>query len=299
MSVLILTKPVQHEIETIRLFESFENKNIRADVCQFHLFDIVVNHGIFYNGKPFEMPDAVLVRMGAGITRKELAVVRYFELAGIPCYNTSQSINLVQDKFQTSALLNRAGIAVPSTMLARYPIPNDLVSENIKFPCVVKVIVGSYGEGIYKCNTAQEYKNIIELIDAVGDDKTLLVQEYLGDQPGEDLRVIVVGGKVIGAMKRIAPVGDFRANITIGGKGEVHEVTPEIEEIALNAARILGLDIAGIDLLFDHRGFRVCEANSNPGFNGFNQFCNTQVEHAISEFIINKIYSQGTPNEIR
>jgi RimK family alpha-L-glutamate ligase len=111
------------------------------------------------------------------------------------------------------------------------------------------------------------------------------VQEYLGAHPGEDLRVLVVGGKVIGAMKRTAPEGDFRANITNGGTGSNYEVTPEIEYIARETAKVLGLDIAGIDLLFDPRGFRVCEANSNPGFKGFEEYCGKDVADAITEYI--------------
>jgi RimK family alpha-L-glutamate ligase len=106
---------------------------------------------------------------------------------------------------------------------------------------------------------------------------------------GEDLRVLVIGGKVIGAMKRSAPAGDFRANITNGGRGELFEVTDEIEFIARETAKTLGLDIAGVDLLFDQRGFRVCEANSNPGFSGFEKYCDTDVADSITEYIKFKI----------
>jgi gamma-F420-2:alpha-L-glutamate ligase len=101
--------------------------------------------------------------------------------------------------------------------------------------------------------------------------------------------VLIVGGKVLGAMKRTAPSGDFRANITNGGTGEAYPVTPEIAEIALNAANVLKLDIAGIDLLFDSKGFHVCEANSNPGFSGFEKYCNTDVAGAIVSFIESKL----------
>jgi len=99
------------------------------------------------------------------------------------------------------------------------------------------------------------------------------------------LRVLVIGGKVVGAMKRTAPEGDFRANISSGGTGEVFPITDEIEYIAREAAKVLGLDIAGIDLLFDHRGFRVCEANSNPGFHGFEKYCDLDVADIITEYI--------------
>ena len=289
MTVLILTKSKKDEYETTNLLNSFENRNIKAQVCQFNSFDIVINDNIYYNGEPFELPKIVLPRLGAGITRAELAVIRYFELAGITCVNSSNSVDIVRDKFQTGEMLSAAGIPVPTTMLAKSPLTNTLVADIINFPCVVKVVVGSFGEGVYLCESTKEYKRIIEFIDDLGNDKSLIVQEYLGFKPGEDLRVFVVGNKVLGAMKRSAPSGDFRANITKGGVGEAYPVTPEIEEIALKTANMLGLDIAGIDLLFDPRGFRVCEANSNPGFIGFDQYCHVKVADSIADFIVDKL----------
>lgn len=285
MSVIILTKPDKHDFETNKLIEEFENRQIQVRVCQFKHFDVIINKGIFYKGENIDLPMVVLVRLGAGITRKELAVIRYFELAGIKCFNSRHSINLVQDKLHTSEILSQSGIAVPTTMVVKFPIKNDLVQQHIGFPCIVKVVVGSFGEGVYLCQSELEYHRIIEFTDALSTDKTLIVQEYLGDNPGTDLRVFVVGGKVIGAMKRTAPVGDFRANITIGGSGEAYPVNTAIEDIALSTAKILGLDIAGIDLLFDKRGFHVCEANSNPGFSGFNQYCGVNIQEHIVDFI--------------
>jgi RimK family alpha-L-glutamate ligase len=260
-----------------------------VSVRQFNNFDIVINQPIRYNGEDFPMPDLVLVRLGAGISSVELAVIRYFELHGIPCINSSTSINTVQNKFHTSQILSQANIAVPTTMLVHFPITNDLIATHIGFPCVIKVLVGSFGEGVYLCHSETEYKKLIEFLKNLDNDKKLLVQEFINDQPGEDLRVIVVGNKVIGAMKRTAPPNDFRANITIGGTGESFPVTAEIESIALATAQALGLEIAGIDLLFDKRGFRVCEANSNPGFNGFDHYCNTDVASEIVSYVIKRL----------
>jgi len=289
MTVLILTKQKDSDYETTKLLNSFIEKNISVKICYFNRFDIVINHGIFYDGERIDNPKIVLVRLGAGITRAELSVIRFFELIQIPCYNTSDSINLVQDKFQTSEILAAVNIAVPHTMVVKTPVRNNIVKDTIGFPCVLKVNVGSFGEGVYLCHSEQEFLNLIEFVDAIHNEKTLIAQEYLSDKPGMDLRVFVVGDKVIGAMKRIAPKGDFRANITHGGTGEEFKVSKEIEEIALKTAKVLGLTIAGIDLLFDARGFRVCEANSNPGFIGFDKYCNTDIANEITSFIISKI----------
>jgi len=289
MTVLVLTKLDRNEYESNRLIESFRSKGIAARMCHPDDFDIIVNRdiqkGIKYNGEDMKLPKLVLVRLGAGILPFQLAVVRHFEQAGVPCINGSDAIETVKDKLRTSQILSRAGIAIPNTMMVRFPIVDHLVADNIGFPCVVKVVTGSYGEGVYLCEKKRDYKKLMEFIDNLGNKKTMIVQEYLGDHPGEDLRVLVVGGKVLGAMKRTAPEGDFRANITNGGTGQNYPVTKEIEQIALETARALGLNIAGIDLLFDKRGFRVCEANSNPGFAGFETYCGVDVADLITEYV--------------
>jgi len=269
--------------------ESFAAKGIQARMCHPDDFDIIVDRdihkGIKYKGEDLELPKLVLVRIGAGILPFQLAVIRHFEQAGIPCINGSLPIEIVKDKLRSSQILSRAGLAIPNTMMVRMPIDDGLVEKNIGFPCVVKVVTGSYGEGVYLCEKKRDYKKLMEFIDNIGNKKTMIVQEYLNERVGEDLRVLVIGGKVVGAMKRTAPEGDFRANITAGGTGENFPLTEEIEYLARETARALNLDIAGIDLLFDPRGFRVCEANSNPGFLGFEKYCGIDVADILTEYI--------------
>jgi glutathione synthase/RimK-type ligase-like ATP-grasp enzyme len=263
-------------------------------MCHPDDFDIIVDRdihkGIKYKGKDMELPKLVLVRLGAGILPFQLAVVRHFEQAGVPCINGSLPIEIVKDKLRTSQILSRAGIAIPNTMMVRMPIDDGLVETNIGFPCVVKVVTGSYGEGVYLCEKKRDYKKLMEFIDNLGNKKTMIVQKYMGERVGEDLRVLVIGGKVLGAMKRSAPEGDFRANITNGGTGENFPLTEEIEYLARETARALNLDIAGVDLLFDKNGFVVCEANSNPGFSGFESYCQVDVADAITEYVKFKIH---------
>lgn len=293
MSVIIITKQSETDYETSRLLESFKSKDITVRVCYPDDFDIVVDRdirkGIKYKGEDIELPKLVLVRLGAGILPFQLAVLRHFEQAGVIVVNNSTAVETAKNKMMTSQMLSRAGIPIPNTMMVRFPIQEKLIAENIGYPCVIKVVTGSYGAGVYLCEKKRDYKKLVEFIESLGNKKTLLVQEYLGDRPGEDLRVLVIGGKVVGAMKRSAPEGDFRANITNGGTGEGFEVTPEIDYIARETARTLGLTIAGIDLLFDARGFRVCEANSNPGFSGFEKYCGIDVADLITEYIKYKV----------
>jgi RimK family alpha-L-glutamate ligase len=293
MTVLILTKNDRNEYENTRLMESFSAKGIEAVMTHPDDFDIIVDRdihkGIKIKGKTMEMPKLALVRLGAGILPFQLAVVRHFEQAGVPCVNGSQAIETVKDKLRTSQILSRHGIPIPNTMMVRFPIDEGLVKENIGFPCVVKVVTGSYGEGVYLCERQRDFKKLMEFVDNLGNRKTMIVQEYMGERVGEDLRVLVIGGKVVGAMKRTAPEGDFRANITNGGTGSKFEVTEEIDFLARETARALNLDIAGVDLLFDSEGFRVCEANSNPGYSGFERYCDVDVADLLTEYIKFKI----------
>jgi len=293
MTVLILTKNDRNEYESGRLVESFKTKGIEAVMAHPDDFDIIVDRnihsGIKLRGETIELPKLVLVRLGAGILPFQLAVVRHFEQAGVSCVNGSEPIETVKDKLRTSQILSRHGIPIPNTMMVRFPIDEKLVKDNIGFPCVVKVVTGSYGEGVYLCERQRDFKKLMEFVDNLGNKKTMIVQEYLGERPGEDLRVLVIGGKVVGAMKRTAPEGDFRANITNGGTGSRFEVTEEIDYLARETARSLKLDIAGVDLLFDPRGFRVCEANSNPGYLGFEKYCEVDVADLITEYVRFKI----------
>ena len=235
------------------------------------------------------MPNIVLARIGSGATSFMLALIRQLEKAGVPCLNSADTIECVKDKLHTSQILSQHSIAIPNTMLVRFPVDANIVEEEIGFPCVVKIISGSYGKGVHLCESRSDFRKLMEFVDSLDSKKILVVQEYLGECPGEDLRVLVVGGKVIGAMKRTAKDGDFRANINAGGTGESYPLTEEIEYIARESAKVLNLDIAGIDLLFDHRGFRVCEANSNPGFNGFEKYCQIDIADIIAEYIKFKV----------
>jgi glutathione synthase/RimK-type ligase-like ATP-grasp enzyme len=287
-NIWILSRKTIQEYENRRLLESFADQNITSILVHPDTLDLVVNKkdlaNIWLNGIRADMPDAVLARTGSGSNYFCLAAMRQMENLGVPVINNGESIDRVKDKLETSQLLARHGIPIPKTMLVRWPINEDLVSSEIGWPCVVKVISGSYGKGVYLCKDRNSFAEVMELINSLSTNKSLIIQEYIGYKPGTDLRVWVVGGKVIGAMQRTS-ANDFRANISNGGTGSPHEITPEIEFIARETARILGLDIAGVDLLFDIDGFKVCEANSAPGFEGFETYCGQDMAKAIVDYI--------------
>jgi len=289
MTVWVLSKEDELAYENKRLLESFAAKKITAKLVQASDFDIIVTRDsantILYQGKHVELPEVLLVRIGAGISKFMLALIRQIENSGVVTVNTADAIELVKDKLESSQVLSRNRIAIPKTMVVRFPVNAGIITEEIGFPCVVKQITGSYGEGVHLCQRQSDFVSLMGFVETLGTSKTMIVQEYMGERPGEDLRVLVVGGRVIGAMRRTAPPGDFRANITAGGTGELFEVTDEIGFIVRETVRALNLTIAGVDLLFDQDGFRVCEANSNPGFLGFETYCNTDIADQITEYV--------------
>jgi gamma-F420-2:alpha-L-glutamate ligase len=293
MSVLILSKKDESEYENRRLVESLADLGIPATIYHPDKFDVIVGkntgYGIKYNGQEFDMPELVLTRTGSGTTEFITAIVRQFQEENVRCINSSLSVEIAKDKMRSHQLLASHGLPIPNTMLVRFPVEVDIVDNMIGWPCIVKVISGSYGEGIYLCENKTSFKKMMEFVGNLDTPKILLVQEYVDAKPGEDLRVFVVGGKVLGAMKRHAPEGDFRANISAGGRGEPFEVNSEIDYLAREAARICGLQIAGIDLLFDKDGYKICEANSAPGFEGFEKYCQVDIAGQIAEYVKYKL----------
>ena len=297
MDVWIFSRNSEIDYENKRLIETFTKKNITSKVVEPSCFDIIVNknikNSILYNGELVELPKIVLVRTGAETNNFMLAVLRQLDKAGVICINEADAIETASDKLKTSQILSQHNISIPNTMLVKYPIDSTIVKNRIGFPCVVKVITGTQGIGVYLCEKRRDFNKLMEFIHNVGISKTLLVQEYIGLNSGQDIRVLVIGGKVIGAMKRTAPKGDFRANISNGGTGEKFDITPEIDFIARETARVLNLHIAGIDLLFDNDGFVVCEANTAPGFKGFEKYCDVDIAELIVEYIDYKLFKKN------
>lgn len=192
--------------------------------------------------------------------------------------NSSQAIEAVKDKLVCLQRLASANLSIPRTILVRFPVDCDLVERQIGFPCVVKVLVGSHGEGIYLSRDRSSFRDLMELVASLNGHQSLILPNYIGDRPGQDLRVWVIGGQVVGAMLRRSTDGSFKANITRGGRGEAFPMEPMIEVLARECAYTLGLEIAGVDLLFDGDQYRVCEINSAPEYAGFEAATGLNIE---------------------
>ena len=174
-------------------------------------------------------------------------------------------------------------------MLLKHPIDIESVDAYIGFPAIVKTISGSYGRGVFLAETRKQFKQLLSMAEITKPNYNIIVQEFIKDTWGKDLRVFVVNNKVIGCMMRQATDDDFRANITRGGEGFPYEVNEKIEWLSVESSKALNLDISGVDLLFSGDGYKICEVNSNPGFEGMEKFTKKNVAGEIVSFIKLKV----------
>lgn len=280
-------KPEWYEIT--RLIDVAKEQNIEVDVFKPEQFDLIVTRddrkSVRVDGEILPLPDFLLPRMGAGTTYFALAVIRHLERLGVHTFNSSQSIDTVKDKLFTHQILAEHNIPVPKTMLVKYPVDVDFVEKQLGFPVVVKTVSGSQGSGVFLAETKSKFQDVMELINAYKRNANIILQEFIQTSKGRDLRVITVGGRAVAAMCRMSKDDNFKANYSRGGVVEPYELTSEIEWLATETSRVLNLDIAGIDLLFDGDHFKVCEANSSPGFEGIESICEVNVAEEIYRFL--------------
>ena len=284
--------------ETNRLIEEFQKQNIEVQLVDPTTVDIFVNKdnkkSILVNGEPSDLPQFVFPRTGSGTTYYIKAVIRHFERMGVPVINSSDAIDNVKDKLYTHQILAQSNLDIPKTMLLRHPIDIDFVQKNIGFPVIVKKISGSYGRGVFLCEDKKQLNQLVTMAELTKKTYDIILQEFIKDTWGKDLRVFVVNDKVVGCMMRQATDDDFRANITRGGEGIPYEVNEQIEWLSSESSKALGLDIAGVDLLFQNGGYKICEVNSNPGFEGMETFTKKNIAGEIVSFIKLKL---GLSNE--
>ena len=279
--------PEAYEIN--RLTEVAEAEGIQLKVIRPEQVDLIVTQedrkSIQLDGQPISLPDFVLPRMGAGTTYFALAVIRHFERLGVNCFNTANAIDTVKDKLFTHQILAENNIPVPKTMLAKFPLDVEMVRKQFGFPVVVKTLSGSQGKGVFLSRTEKEFTDLIQLVEVTNPATNLIIQEFVKTSFGRDIRVLTLGGRAVAAMERRANDSEFKANFSVGGQVSSIEITPEIEWMASEASRILGLDIAGVDLLFDGEHYKVCEVNSSPGFEGLEKCCDVDVPRAIYHYL--------------
>lgn len=280
-------KPEAYEVR--RFVEVGAQKGHNVDVFKPEQFELLVTadneRSVMIDASVVPLPDVLLPRMGAGTTYFALSIIRQLERLHVPTFNASVAIEIVKDKLYTHQLLSRTKLPIPKTMLAKFPIDLGLVERALGFPVVVKTLSGSQGSGVFLCETRQSFEDLMELIRATQSNANLIFQEFVSESRGRDIRMLVIGGRVVAAMERKARNGNFKANFSTGGEVEPFKPDRHAEWLALESARLLGLDIAGIDLLFDGEGYKICEANSSPGFEGIESCCDINIAAEILDFI--------------
>lgn len=283
----LVAKSESYEVD--RLVREAEERGWQAQVIAPEQFDLLVTRddekSIRLDGKTVTLPDVLLPRTGAGTTYFALSVIRQLQHLGVATFNTWDSIELVKDKLATHQVLAAAHLPIPKTMLAKFPVDVELVDKTLGFPLVVKTLAGSQGSGVFLCETKQKFSDLMELVRATQANANLIFQEFVADSRGRDLRILVIGGRVVAGMERRAEGDNFKANYSMGGRVVAFEPDRDAEWLALESARLLGLDIAGIDLLFDGEGYKICEANSATGFQGLEECTDGDIAAEILDFV--------------
>ncbi|MEZ9405072.1 MULTISPECIES: 30S ribosomal protein S6--L-glutamate ligase [unclassified Vibrio] len=286
MRIAILSRN-ENLYSTARLKQAGEARGHQVDVIDTLHCDIDIasnNPKIRYMGEELPQYDAVIPRIGASITFYGTAVVRQFEMMGTFCINESVAISRSRDKLRSLQLLSRKGIGLPKTGFASRPDKiQDLIKNVGGAPLVIKLLEGTQGIGVVLAETNKAAESVIEAF--MGLKANILVQEFIEEANGADIRCFVVGNKVIAAMKRQAGEGEFRSNLHRGGTAQLVKLTKEERATAINAAKIMGLNLCGVDILQSKNGPVIMEVNSSPGLEGIEKATGKDVADMIFEFI--------------
>jgi ribosomal protein S6--L-glutamate ligase len=295
MKIAILSRN-ENLYSTRRLKEAGEKLGHEVDIIDtLHCYmDISSSRpAVRFKGKALPYYDAIIPRIGASVTFYGTAVVRQFEMMGTFSVNESVAISRSRDKLRSMQLLSRKGIGMPRTGFARQPDRIDDLIKNVGgAPVVIKLLEGTQGIGVVLADTQKAAESIIEAF--MGLNANILVQEYIKEAGGADLRCLVVGGKVVAAMKRQAAAGEFRSNLHRGGQASLVRLSPAERKTAIDAAKTMGLNMCGVDILRSNRGPVVMEVNSSPGLEGIETATGKDVARMIVEFIVKNAKPNNT-----
>ena len=296
MKIAILSRN-KNLYSTRRLVEACKERGhepVVLDVLRTYMNVASSKPEVHFKGEILPQFDAVIPRIGASVTFYGTAVLRQYEMTGAFPLNESVAISRSRDKLRSLQLLSRKGIGMPNSGFAHSP---DDIQDLIKMvggaPLVIKLLEGTQGIGVVLAETKKAAESVIEAF--MGLKANILVQEYIKEAGGADIRCLVVGSKVVAAMKRQAQPGEFRSNLHRGGSSSLVKITPAERATAVKAARIMGLNVAGVDILRSERGPLVMEVNSSPGLEGIEKSTGKDVAGMIIEYI----EKNAKPNKTR
>ncbi len=244
------------------------------------------NPTVSYKGEDLSKFDAIIPRIASYMTRYGTAIVRQLEMQGVYTISSSIAINRSRDKLRSMQLLAKAGVGVPKTVFSRNSADiDDLIDKLGGTPVIIKLARGTHGNGVVLAETKKAAKSVLQAFYLTNEDGTnILLQEFVKESAGTDIRAFVVGGRVVASMKRQSLDDDFRSNLHKGGEGTVIKLTEEERKMAIKAARAMGLNVAGVDMMRSERGPLILEVNASPGF-GIEKVTGRDVATPIIEYV--------------
>lgn len=285
---------------TQRLIEEIEKAGHEALVVDHSLCDLIIEQegpSIIYKGHRLEGVDAIIPRIGASVTFYGTAVVRQFELMGAFSAVTSQAIVRSRDKLRSLQILSKNGLGMPKTAFTNFSKGGEkqLIEQVSGAPVIIKLLEGTQGLGVVLAETKKAAQSVVEAFHGLK--ARIIVQEYIKEAKGADIRAFVVNGKVVGAMKRQGAEGEFRSNLHRGGVATVIKLSRLERQAALNAAKALGLDVAGVDMLQSDRGPLILEVNSSPGLEGIEGATGINIAAEIVKFVVDSVLKKSSKRE--
>lgn len=272
---------------TKRLIEAAEKRGHEVVLINHSRCHLIMEKGkpaIVLDGERIKGIDVIIPRIGASFTQYGAAVIQHFDIQGVPSVNTSVALLRSRDKLRSLQILSKSGVGIPKSAFARHPKANEvknLIQEIGTVPVILKLLEGTHGTGVIKADTAQSAKSALEAFSGIK--KDIIIQEFIEESGGKDIRVIVVDGKIIAAMERSGNSDDFRSNLHKGGSAKKVVIDKKTEDAAIESAKLMGLNVAGVDLLMSSRGPLVIEVNSSPGLRGIETTTGIDVADAIIE----------------
>lgn len=286
MRVYILSRNTKL-YSTKRLVEAAEQRGWEVRVIDYLQCYIEIMKGkliVNYMGEELPAPDAIIPRIGASRTFYGTAMVRHFEIMGAFSTSGNLAISRSRDKLRSLQVLSKNGVDMPKTVFAsNKSCAKDVIALSGGAPLVLKILEGTQGVGVVLVDSEQAAKSVLDAF--YGMEVNLLVQEYIEEAGGADIRVLVVDGKIVGAMKRQGAEGDFRSNLHQGGSATAHKLTRKERATALAAAKALGLGVCGVDMIPSDRGPLVMEVNSSPGLEGIEKSTGIDIAGKIMDYI--------------
>jgi len=268
MNILVLSRGPQL-YSTKSIVAAGEKRGHQMIVIDYTECNLVVESGnphIYYRGVPVEGIDAIIPRVGASHTFFGSSVIRHFEAMGVYTLTASDGLLASRDKLRSMQVLSQEGVLMPKTIYPSNFFSMSRVEKTVGLPCVIKLLRGTHGIGVILVESRMTAESIMETF--IKQKQKFVVQEFISEAGGSDVRMLVVNGEIIAAMRRTAQSGDFRSNLHRGATSEIIEPSQEMIETALNSVKTLGLEVAGVDILQSKRGPLLLEVNASPGLEG-------------------------------